>query len=199
MKKMIGVLVLATVALGLTPRSAFADAVTITFTGSYSSDSNFSLFSAPDGTFSISFLVPSSFPAGPFATEFIDLNTTDDNPASVQPGMVQFSSTGSGGLFDFSVTEEAVTYSWVAKGPQLYTLNSGGTTATLIPNGVFNVVPSASIFSGGSFFSDTNGDLSPIASGVVTLTSSMPEPSAFYSLLCGLLALAALKRKFLFS
>jgi hypothetical protein len=197
MKKTIGVLVLAFFSLGLTAQSALADAITITFTGSYSSDSNFSLFSAPDGTFSISFLVPSTFPAGPFATEVVALNTTDDNPASVQPGVVDFLSTGSGGLFDFNVTEEAVTYSWVAKGPQLYTLNSSGTTATLIPNGVFNVVPSASIFSGGSFFSDTNGDLSPIASGVVTLTSSIPEPPAFYLLLCGCLALATLKRKFL--
>jgi hypothetical protein len=182
MKKLIGVLVLSIFALALTAQSALADGTTITFTGSYSSDSNSSLFSAPDGTFSFSFDIPSTFSTATLVDGFITLNTSVDLFGSgvSQPGIVVFAPSDNRGGFDIDVSEEGVTYSWTAVGPQLYILNSGGTTATLIPNGSFDVVPSPNIFSRGSFFSDTNGDLAPISSGIVTLFSSVPEPSALY-------------------
>jgi hypothetical protein len=207
MKKVIGVLVLAIFALGLTTQSALADGTTITLNGIFTSDANGSDFSGPNEAFSISFNVPSTLTSVSFGggfsvdTSILFSSTLTSPPIMVPAVTVVFNPSSEGGLFDlFFTTEEfseSATLNWILLGQQLYTLNSAGTTATLVPNGTFNISPSTSMTSGGSVMFDTFGDSAPIASGVVTLTSGMPEPSALYLLLCGLLALATLKRKFL--
>ena len=203
MKKLIGIFILGFFALGVIAQSAHADGTTITFNGSYASDSDFSLFSVSDENFSISFNVPSTltsvFGSGFSANTLISFNSPEFSDAL--PAVIIFNPTSDGGLFQIDATTnefgEDVSLGWVLFGQQLYTLNSAGTAATLIPNGVFNIVPSADIFSGGSFFFDTLGDQAPISSGTVTLASGVPEPPALYLLICGCLALAIVKLRFL--
>jgi hypothetical protein len=207
MNKLIGVLVLTIFALGLTARSALADETTLTFNGSYTSDSNSTLFSQPGETFSITFNVPSTLTSalgGGFfsANTLLSFNSPGFSAPVVLPAEIVFKPTSAGGLFQTdSTTEEdsdVVMIGWNLSGQQLYTLNSAGTTATLIPNGVFNLPPAANMFSNaGNFFTDTLGNEATISSGTLTLTSSVPEPSALYLLICGCLALATIKRKFL--
>jgi hypothetical protein len=209
MKKLIGAVLLGLLALGMTPQKAMADGASvtsITFDGTYASDSTGFLFAAPDESFSISFEVPTTLTSGSAADGFSVISTilfdSSEFSGFSTPAVIDFNPASAGGLFSIGFSTDiadGMFFNWTAEGQQLYTLNSGGTTATLPPVGMFNIVGSPNIFAGASFYSDTFGDLAPISSGTVTVNSAMPEPPPLYLLICGCLALGMLKRKALIS
>jgi hypothetical protein len=203
MKKLIGILALGIFALGMTPQSALADSSSITVGSSFAPGSPTTLFSAPGDAFSFSFSLPSSSPCacGPTSNGF-DVNalvnyTLGSTSFNNLPAVIAFAPSSLGGLFDVEVTVDGVLYDWFLIGSQVYTVNSAGTVATLLPNGIFSITPGDTASGSGSFFFDTNGDFAPLPGGSVGLTSRAPEPPALLLLICGCLSLAALKRKFL--
>lgn len=203
MKKLIGILALGIFALGMTPPSAFADGSSITVGSSFAAGSPTTPFSAPGDAFSFSFSLASSSPCacGPTSSGF-DVDalvnyTLGSTTFTNLPAVIVFAPSSLGGLFDVEVTVDGVLYDWFLIGSQLYTVNSAGTIATLLPNGTFSIMSGDTTSGTGSFFFDTVGDSAPLPGGSVELTSTAPEPSALLLLICGCLALAALKRKFL--
>ncbi|HXN71380.1 MAG TPA: hypothetical protein VN861_02375 [Candidatus Acidoferrales bacterium] len=203
MKKLVGILALGILALGVAPQSALADSSSITVSSSFAAGSPTTPFSAPGDAFSFSFNLPSSSPCacGPTSNgfdvdAFVNYTLGSTNFTNL-PAVIAFAPSSLGGLFDVEVTVDGVLYDWFLIGSQLYTVNSAGTVATLLPNGTFGITPGDTASGSGSFFFDTNGDFAPLPGGSVQLTSRAPEPSALLLLICGCISLAALKRKFL--
>lgn len=204
MRKLIGVLALGLFALGMNPQSAFADGSSFTVGSSFAAGSPSTPFSAPGDAFAFSFTVPSTCACSPVPNGF-DVNalvnyTFGSTTFTNLPAVIEFAPSSLGGLFDIEVTVNGVLYDWFLLGPQVYSLNSTGTVATLTP-GMFGIIPGDVTSGDGSFFFDdilATGvfQSAPLPGGSVTLTSNVPEPSALFLLIFGCIALGTLKRKF---
>jgi hypothetical protein len=212
MRKLLTILAILGLAVGISALSARADSVTYTVNSTYGSDVPVTSVSNPGSTFTFVFTVPSpcsssSTPPCASSFGFVDLSSVEvtfSSPTSASftaPASLSFAPSGSGGLFDLeTVFGNGDDFLWMFFGPQIFSLNSGGTVATFLTAGSpFPITPGPADLSGSLFADLTNPNA--LTAGVLTGGSvstpavTAPEPSSLLLLGSGFLALGGFARR----
>jgi hypothetical protein len=214
MRKLFTILALLGLAVGISAQGARADSVTYTVNSTYGSDVPVTSVSNPGSTFTFVFTVPSpllcsssSTPPCASSFGFVDLSSVEvtfSSPTSASftaPASLSFVPGGSGGLFDLeTVFGNGDDFLWMFFGPQIFSLNSGGTVATFLTAGSPFPITLGPADLSGSLFADLTNPNAPTA-GVLTGGSvstpavTTPEPSSLLLLGGGFLALGGIARR----